>query len=150
MEEEGDLDAQAVPLLNAITFGAIYLAIGRQSIGMPFHAENSLIQGIEVPCQTLAQQRRAEMYVPPAATWVLLAGERIYELCKVDHERKDGVPGSTPDNEEWLWGKGTGYSLGRWAFWKNRFSEIETTQKLKDSVKDIAARAAFEMGKIES
>ncbi len=147
--EEGDWDAQALALLNATTFGAMYLALGRQSIGMPFHAEVSLMQGIEVPCQTLEQQRRAVMYVPPAATWVLLAGERIYELCKIDHDRKDGGPGSTPNGSEWLWGKGRGYSLARWAFWKKRFSEIATTQELKDSVKDIAARAASEMERIE-
>lgn len=53
-------------------------------------------------------------------------------------------------DDEWLWGKGSGYSLGRWAFWKKRFGEIATTQGLLDSVKDLAARAVSEMGKIES
>lgn len=43
-----------------------------------------------------------------------------------------------------------GYSLGRWAFWEKRFGEIATTQGLLDSVKDLAARAVSEMGKIES
>ena len=102
-EDGGYWDAQAVPLLNATTFGAVYLALGRQSIGMPFHAEVSLMQGIEVPCQTLEQHRRAAMYVPPAATWVLLASPSIYELCKINHDRRDGAPGSTPDGVEWLW-----------------------------------------------
>ena len=37
MEGEGDRDAQAVPLLNATRFGAMYLALGRQPIGMPFN-----------------------------------------------------------------------------------------------------------------
>lgn len=45
--------------------------------------------------------------------------------------------GLTPD-DEWLWGKGRGYSLGRWAFWKERFGETATTQGLLDSVKDLA------------
>lgn len=144
--EDGEWEAQSVPLLNATTFGAMYLARGKQPIGMPFHAEVSLMQGIEVPCQTPEQQRQAAMYVPPAATWILLAGERIYELCKNDHDRKDSDPGL---GDEWLWGKGRGYSLGRWAFWKKRFGEIATTQGLKDDVKDIAARAASEMEKIE-
>ena len=149
MEEEGDWDAQALPLLNATTFGAMYLALGRQSIGMPFHAEVSLMQGIEVPCQSVEQQRRAAMYVPPAATWVLLAGESIYKLCKIDHDRKDGALGSTPNGDEWLWGKGRGYSQERWTFWKKRFGEIATTKDLKDSVREISARASSHMEKFE-
>ena len=72
---------------------------------MAFPAEVSLIQGIQVPCQTLEQQRRAVMFVPPAATWVLVAGKSIYELCEVDHNRQDGAPGSTPNNYEWFGGK---------------------------------------------
>lgn len=144
IEEGCDWDAQAVPLLNATTFGAMYLAHGRQPIGMPFHAEVSFMQGIEVSCQTPEQLRCAAMYVPPAATWVLLAGKSIYELCKIDHDyRKDGGPPTS------LWGQGRGYSLDRWAFWKKRFGEIAKTQGLKDEVKDIAARASLEMEKIE-
>ena len=84
--------------------------------------------------------------------WVLFAGQSIYKLCKVNHDRRDGAPGSTPYGYEWLWGKGRGYSLGRWEFWKKRFGEIATTKELKDSLRDIAARAASkmeEMGGIE-
>ena len=90
------------------------------------------------------------MDVPLAATWVLLAGHRIYELCKTDHDRKDGAPGSVHYDNEWLWGKGRGYSLDRWAFWKKRFNEISRTQGCDDKVKDIAAKAASEMEKVES
>ena len=79
---EGGWDDQAVPLLNATNFGAMYLARGKQLIGMLFHAEISLMQAIEVPCQTPDQERLTAIYVPPAATWILFAGERIYELCK--------------------------------------------------------------------
>lgn len=148
---EGNWDDQAMPLLNATTFGAMYFARGRQpSIGMSFHAEVSLMQGIEVPYQMPNQQRLAAMYIPPAATWILLAGERIYELCKSDHGRKDGAPGSTPNEEEWLWGKGRGFSLGRWALWKERFDEIARTQGLQNGVKELSARANSEMGKLES
>lgn len=88
---ESGWDDQAVPLLNDTTFGAMYLARGKQLIGMLFHAEISLMQGIEEPCQTPDQQRLAAMYVPPAATWILLAGERIYEHCKSDFNRIDSA-----------------------------------------------------------
>ena len=136
MADEGDwTDTQRATLLNVTTFGALYLAHGRQSIGMPFHAEVSLMEGIEVPYQTPEQQRRGMTNVPPAATWVLVAGEKIYELCKNDYDRKDD--------------KGRGYSLGRWALWKKRFSEIAENQELKDGIKDVALRAASEMERIE-
>lgn len=66
---EGGWVDQAVHLLNATTFGAMYLARGKQLRGMLFHAEISLMQGIEVHCQTPDQQQRLPaMYVPPAAT----------------------------------------------------------------------------------
>ena len=147
--DENQWDAQAEALLNATTFGAMYLVIGKQDIGMAFHAEISLMQGIEVPCQTPEQQQRALISVPPAATWVLIAGNNIYELCKIDHNRQDDAPGSTPIGDEWLWGKGRGYSLGRWGLWKSRFSEIATAQGLNDSVKEISARARSEMDRVE-
>lgn len=64
----GNWDDQAVPLLNATTFDAMYLARGMQPLGMLLHAEISLMRGIEVAYQTPDQQRRAAMYVAPAAT----------------------------------------------------------------------------------
>jgi hypothetical protein len=135
--------------LNVTTFGAMYFARGKQPIGMAFHAEVSLMLGVEVSWQTPEQQRDAIMYVPPAATWILIAGEKIHALCKVDHERRDGAPGCTRYYDEWLWGKGRGYSLERWALWKKRFHEISATQGLKDSIRIIAAKAAFKIGEIE-
>ena len=147
--DEDQWNAQAEALLNATTFGAMYLVKGKQDIGMAFHAEISLMQAIEVPCQTFEQRQRALIFVPPAATWVLIAGNKIYELCKIDHDRQDGAPGSTPIGDEWLWGKGRGYSLGRWGLWKSRFGDIATAQGLNDSVKEIAARARSEMVRVE-
>ena len=66
--DEDQRDAQAEALLNATTFGAMYLVIGKQDISMAFYAEISLMQRIEVPCQTPEQRRRALMFVPPPAT----------------------------------------------------------------------------------
>ena len=133
MPDEGDwTDAQKATLWNVITFSALYLDHGRKDIGMSFHAEVSLMEGIEVPYQTPEQQRRAATVVPPAATWILLAGEKVYELCK-----------SGKDD------KGRGFSMGRWALWKEKFGEIATNQELGDDVRDIASKAVGEMEKIE-
>ncbi len=131
--DEGDwTDAQRAILMNVVTFGAMYLSYGYKDIGMASHAEASFMDGVEVPYETLEEQRRAETVVPPAATWIFLAGDKIYELCKLG--KLD---------------KGRGFSLGRWAIWKRRFSEIAANERLMRSVTLIAARAAFKMGKIE-
>ena len=102
---------------------------------MAFHAEVGLMHGVEEPYQTPEEQRRAPTNVPPAATWILLAGEKIYELCKANLYRKDD--------------QGRGYSLDRWALWKKRFGEIANIQGLTDGVKDIASKAASEIKRIE-
>lgn len=141
----GTWDAQALPLLNATAFAATYLVHGRVPIGMPFHAEVSLMQGIEVPVETPEQRRFAAMFVPPAATWILLAGECIHGLCANDHSRQDGAPGSTPNDVRWLWGKGRGYSLERWAFWRARFGDIAQAGDLSGEIREIAKRAAEAM-----
>ncbi|KAI9779301.1 MAG: hypothetical protein M1816_003614 [Peltula sp. TS41687] len=145
---DADWDEQASLLLTATAFAAIYLARGRQPVGIWWHAEVSFMSAVEVLCQIPAQQRRATMYVPPAATWILLAGEGILDFCRTDFDRADGAKGATSYGHEWPWGKGRGFSMARWALWKTRFGEIATTQGLKDDVKDIAARAAAEMARI--
>lgn len=76
------------------------------------------------------------MVVPPAATWILLAGEEIYRRCKYDQARING--------------KSMGLNLGRWALWKRSFGEIAMNQALDDTVKDTASRAASEIERIES
>jgi hypothetical protein len=90
------------------------------------------------------------MCVPPAATWILIAGEKIHALCKVDHECRDGAPGSPVITTRVALGKGQGYSLERWKLWKKRFYEIAATEELKDSIRDIAAKAASKIEEIET
>lgn len=134
MADEGDWpDALRSELLNVITFSALCLAHGPQNIGMSFHVEVSLIHGIEGPYQTPEQQRCAATNVPPAATCILLAGPKIHELCKNGKLDKHG----------------RGYSPGRWALWKTKFGEVATNPGLGDEVKDMALKAASEMGRIE-
>ena len=132
-DDEDWTEAQRATLLNVITFGALYLAHGQKDIGMSFHAEVSLLEGVEVPYQTTKQQRSAPTVVPPAATWIILAGKKIYGLCKIGKENQR-----------------RGFSLGRWALWKTRFGEIATNQGFKKDLRESASKAVSAMSQIEA
>ena len=97
----------------------------------------------------LEQQRRAVIDGSVFAIWVFFADESIYELCKIDHDRNDGGPGSTSSGHEWLRGQGRNYSLGRWTFWKKRLDEFATTKELTEIFRDIAVRATSVMRTIK-
>lgn len=120
---------------NVATFGALYLASGKNEIGMSNHAEGSLLESIETPYETVEQRQRASVVIPPAVIWILLAGEKIRALCQADHGRNDS--------------KGRGYSLGRWAIWKTAFGEIARNEALDDGIRDVASKAVDEMERIE-
>lgn len=142
MEGEGDRDAQAVPLLIATTFGAIYLALGRQPIGIPFYAAVGLTQGVEVPCQTL---KLATAYDDVRATGLLLwcclpakvstSTARTITIARTAARarRRMVTSGCGTRAGATAWGGGR---VGR-----KDFGGIAAT-------KDIAARAASEMGRI--
>lgn len=50
MPDEGDwTEAQRATLMNVVTFGALYLVRGESNIDMSFHAEVSIMHGIESP-----------------------------------------------------------------------------------------------------
>lgn len=129
MPDEGDwTDAQRQTLMNVVTFGALYLVHGEKDIGMSFHAKICLLDGLEESYRTPIEIRRAKTNVPPAAVWILGAGETIFELCT--HGKLD-IDGDC--------------SLGQWTFWKKRFHEIATSPMLPYDVRDIAEQAVMRM-----
>ena len=117
----------------------MYLPRGLHPVGMDLHAESSFIDGVEEPYETPEQKRRrACIVVPPAATRVFTAGEKIYELCKSNHNRRE-VSGQY----------GRGYSLGRWSVWKSRFGSIAAAEGFGVGVCDIVQQAAGKMDGID-
>ncbi|KAL8995237.1 MAG: hypothetical protein Q9169_004973 [Polycauliona sp. 2 TL-2023] len=126
-------DAQSKMLLDYTTFGALYFLYGEVDLGMSFHADVSLAGDIEqTPYQTSEEQRGARVVVPPAATWILIAGQDLYDLCKAHAEVRERQ-----------------YDLRRWALWKTRFLAIAVNEGLTDNVKGYAARAVSRMTEIE-
>ncbi|KAH9876912.1 hypothetical protein IAQ61_002273 [Plenodomus lingam] len=136
--------SQATPFLNATSFAAKLLSQVPEMKDISFHAEVCLNEALEGPYETPSPQARASMYIAPAATWILLAGEKIYELCKENYKRIDG--GVNRDGFLWT---GTGFSLPRWKFWKQRLSEISQDTTLEETLRTQARNASTEMERFE-
>ena len=102
-------------------------------MGMSFHAEVSFMDGVEVPYTTLTQQRRAQALLPPAVTWIRLAGAKIYDLCR--NGKLD---------------QGRGFSLSRWQQWKDGFDLATRTSQIGMSLRMEAVSAVSTMQSIEN
>ncbi|KAI4717656.1 hypothetical protein E4T48_06132 [Aureobasidium sp. EXF-10727] len=69
-------------LLYATTFGAVLFARAEFETFMPFHASIAMEIGIERPYDEKRElSNEWRMCLPPAATWILIAGDKLYKLC---------------------------------------------------------------------
>lgn len=130
--------AQATPFLNATSFAAKLLSRVPEMKDVAFHAEVCLSEALEGPYETPSPKARAAMYIPPVATWMSLAGEKIYGLCKENYKRTD----DSVNGDDLVW-KGTGFSLQRWDVWKQRLTELSQNPTLEESLR-IKARSALD------
>ncbi|KAL9008699.1 MAG: hypothetical protein Q9180_009477, partial [Flavoplaca navasiana] len=81
-------------LLNSNIFGAIYLT--KLDPDGPWYdfwyfrtlARDHLMYALELATETYHQIRRAGIYLPAAAMWILIAGQNIHNYCKVDQDYK--------------------------------------------------------------
>ena len=152
-------DAASQKLLHGNVFGALYLrelepdGPPRDFLSMRMQARWSLMYALEIATDSPGQIRRAEIYVPPAARWILITGRNLYEYCKsnLDYEG-DAV------NQRWMGGPEhgsqllftgrDGFSIERWAFWKKRFEDTQGLQGATDDVKNLAAQATEMMEEV--
>jgi hypothetical protein len=70
--------SQAPSLLNMTSFAATYL---KRDGRLGYFAEISLKLGIEQDLNDPDNRDRTRMFVPPAATWILIAGTKTYQFC---------------------------------------------------------------------
>ncbi|KAI0387078.1 hypothetical protein F5Y04DRAFT_242961 [Hypomontagnella monticulosa] len=97
--------------------------------------------------------RRTELWVPQAAQWILIAGDLVYRLCQ-DREKNTGEPATDKGLldravDGFLFDGEEGFSMQRWAFWKERFAQISELD-VKPHVSQLASSAARRMSEIES
>lgn len=123
-------EPQRARLLSVSTFGAIYLSCGQQDLGMSFHAYCSFKDMCEAFDYTTKDQlcQYLETVVPSATAWILLGGQKIYELSK----------------------HGTPYhSLGLWTALKTSFEKVAAVAGLQNSVKLNASQAYGKMCELD-
>lgn len=149
----------ATKLTNANTFAALYLCEldpdgpSNELSSMRKVAREHFMYTLEIPFDTPERVRRTELYITPAAAWIAIAGPRLYHYSKsnADYQGEDVSP-------RWIggsyggvgmWEKRDGFSLERWAFWKDRFREFSTLQTGDEEAKTQAAVAAQKMRMVE-
>lgn len=142
-DNDAEWYAQAQGLLNATTFAATLLARADFDTGMQFHASNAMVEGVERPYdETREVQYEWRVYLPPAAIWILGAGEKLHSLCFED------VAGGivNPPSPRW---PGRGFQPERWGVWKQRFADLASDVEIDERCRGFAARAAEKMGMLE-
>jgi len=146
-DRTGEWLDQAPTLLNASTFGALFLSKTPFPTRMSFFVSVALIDGLEVSYPQ-DQIRQAIMYIPPAAAWIRHAGDSIHKFC-VDKHNGGAVCGQLEPGCTWEWTGGNEFSIERWQFWKRRLGEVAAEQSLDEHVRSMAKEAEAKMDSIE-
>jgi len=149
----------ATKLTNANTFAALYLCEldpdgpSNELSSMRKVAREHFMYTLEIPFDTSERVRRTELYIAPATAWIATAGPRLYQYSKSNADYKD------EDVSPWwiggtyggvvLWDKRDGFSIERWAFWRDRFREFSKLQAGCKEAKKQAEKAAQTMQTIE-
>lgn len=153
-------DTATRKLLAGNIFAALYLreldpdGPPRDFASMRKQAREQIMYALEIATDTPGRLRRAEVYVPPAAIWMKIAGRNLYQYSRSSQD-------STGANEtrRWVggrqggdlaWDGRDGFGLERWRFWKQRLEEISELRDAREEVRQHAAMAAAEMRKIEA
>ncbi len=152
-------DSAIQKLLHGNVFGAMYL-LELDPDGPRYDywyfrklARDQLMHALELATDTHYQIRRAEVYVPPAAMWILLAGRNIYRYCKADMDSTGEQLGQQriggEQRSELTFLGRDGFNLERWMFWRTRFEQISKLERIDRDVMEYAIRAAKEMSEVE-
>ena len=93
----------------------------------------------------LEDEQELDANIPAAAQWVLFAGGKLYTL---EEEYKPKKGGGDPGRGGKLWKGRRGFSLERWAFWKEKFQKFSEGQG-DSKTKEYASMAWKQMLEVE-
>jgi hypothetical protein len=85
----------------------------------------------------------AQLYIPAAAAFVTIAGDKIYDLC-VREER------TTASGRERgvLFKEENRLTVQRWQFWKSKFAEFSSMDGVGEECRESAGEAVTSMEKV--
>lgn len=121
---------QAPQYLNASTFGAILLIRAEHDFYMQYFAWTAMDEGLESGYDPENLEQEWKVLIPPAATWILIAAEKMHVLCKKGYRNIEPAP-------------------EKWSLWRESFLTLSTSSKLDDRCRDLCVRAARRMAEIE-
>lgn len=99
---------------------------------MEFHATTTISSALGASNGDLEEHQQAELYLPAAATWILVGGSKLREACMTRYETSHALT-LTPE---------------RWDEWKGRFEAIGADVEFEHAGREWATRAASHMGAI--
>lgn len=85
------------------------------------------------------------MYIPPAATWILIAGRQTRELCSLKELPETANQHSI--RSQWC---GRTYCSWRWQSWKQRFQRLAEDTAMDDQCQRHAKQAYDAMDKLDA
>lgn len=138
-EEKEDYLAQIPRLVNATRFAAKLLQKGSFAIALPLEANCCLYLGLEHSYNRETVNRldvdESLLLIPAATTWLLFAGETIYEHCFGD-DTSDG------------WDRGK-WNPQRWEIWKKQLTSFVERKDFNDQCREFAGQTVKKMAEIE-
>ena len=138
-EEMEDYYAQIPRLVNATRFAAKLFQKGSFAFALPFEASCCLKFGLEYSYGKDAESgpgaEEAKLLIPAATTWLLFAGETIYEHCS---------SGDTSNG----WIRGT-WNRGRWELWKRQLMIFAERGNFSEECRELAEQTVKKMVEVE-
>ncbi|KAI4740849.1 hypothetical protein E4T50_08735 [Aureobasidium sp. EXF-12298] len=137
-QNDAEWHAQAPQLLNITVFAATLMVRSDASIAMEMGVDRPYDNTRELP-------EEWRMYIPPAATWILIAGSKIRGLCFTDE-----LPETANQHSiRCRWG-GRTFCSRRWDFWKRRFQQLAEDTAISDRCQGYAKQAYGAMDKLDA
>ena len=139
-EERDDYLARIPLLINATRFAAKLLQKGIFAFALPLEATCCLKLGLEYSYNDeLSDGPEADEFpllIPAATTWLLFAGETIYEHCS---------SGDTSNG----WDRGL-WNLQRWDLWKRQLTSFAKREDFNEECRELAEQTVKKMAEIEN
>lgn len=140
-DEADEYFAQAPYFLNSSRFAATLLEEGHEVflLDLTGPADASLRQGVENPYDSTHEvvSREWKVLLPAAATWLLIAGKKVYQTCLDEDE------GSRRSTGRRNW------SRQMWEDWKEMLQKLSDREDIDEESRSFAARAGKKMAEVE-